>query len=136
LPKLIICREDLPKNPNWRLEGYPMESCWDVDEFMASPDVPYEEKRRIYWEAYWRLLGRYRRARPFFDVYLMDGRLERVSPEKWRWVSYNIIVSAMAHDVVPPWAKESAVRLYKRMFGRLAHAVVDLTKNLRLLLHL
>jgi len=121
--KLVICREDLPKNPRWRAENYPMHSCWDVDEFMASDLVPYEEKRRIFWECYWRMLGRYRRRRPFFDVYLVeDGRTKRVEPERWRWVCGNIIVAAMEHDVVPPWAKETTEKLYRRLFGPLARA--------------
>jgi len=119
LAKLVICREDLPVNPNWRLQNYPMHSCWDVDEFMASDLVPYSEKRRIFWECYWRRLGHYKRGRPFFDTYLLDGKVEKVEPERWRWVCDNVIISAMAHDVVPPEAKESTERLYRQIFGRL-----------------
>ena len=119
MPKLIICREDLPKNPNWRLEGYPMESCWDVDEFMASPDVPYEEKRRIYWEAYWRLLGRYRRGRPFFETYMIrDHEMERLV-DRERWVLQNIIVAAMTHGIVPEEAKVYTYRVYREIYGPL-----------------
>jgi len=117
MTKLVICREDLPENPGWRLEGYPASSCWDVDELMSSPGVPYGEKRRIFFEAYWRLLGRYRRGRPFFDTYLVNQRVERVEPERWRWVCGSIVASAMAHDVVPPEAKESPERLYRWLFG-------------------
>jgi len=91
---------------------------------MTSDLVPYEEKRRIFWECYWRLLGRYRRERPFFDTYLVDRRIERVEPRRWRWVCENIIVSAMEHDVVPPEAKEATERLYRRLFGRLVRAIV------------
>jgi len=126
VPRLVICREDLPVNPNWRLENYPMHSCWDIDEFMASDLVPYSEKRRIYWECYWRLLGRYRRKRPFFDTYLVNRKIEKVDPRRWKWVCENVIVSAMEHDVVPPEAKEATARLYKRIFGRLVSVIRDI----------
>lgn len=128
--RLVICRDDLPSNPNWKRENYPMHSCWDIGEFMSSELVPYEEKRRIFWECYWRLRGRYKRERPFFDVYLIDEEIVEVDPEKWRWVCGNIIVSAMEHDVVPPEAKESTYRIYGRIFGRLVKAIIGICQRI------
>ncbi len=124
MAKLVICRSDLPENPDWAREGYPYANCWDTDELMleaerAGPGSKlYREARRIYWECTWRLLGRYRRGRPFFETYLIeDGKIERVPEEKWRWVCANIIASAMATEVVPEEAKRTAAKLYRRIFG-------------------
>ncbi len=118
--KVIICRRDLPRNPNWKIQGYPYESCWDIDEFFSSKDVPYEEKRRIWFECYWRLRGMYKKGRPFFDVYILEhGELKPLPPEKHNWVCADIIVAGFAYDVVPPEAREQPLRLYRELFGRL-----------------
>jgi len=124
--KLVICRTDLPENPRWREQHYPYENCWEIDEFFeaarkAGPGSSlYAEARRIFWEAYWRLLGRYRRGRPFFSVYeIVDGELRPVR-DRQRWVLENIVVAAMAHDIVPPEAKAYTYRVYRRIYGPLA----------------
>jgi len=123
--KLVICRSDLPINPRWASEGYPYANCWDVDEFfsearrMGEGSKLWSEARRIFWESMWRLWGRYKRGRPFFEVYeVVDTTLRPVENGE-RWVLRNIIVSAMAHDIVPPEAKATTERLYRRLFGPL-----------------
>jgi len=123
--KLVICRTDLPENPRWREQNYPYANCWDIDEFFeaarrAGPgSTLYAEARRIFWESMWRLWGRYRRGRPFFEVYeVVDGELRRVV-DREKWVLQNIIVAAMAHDIVPPEAKEYTYRVYRELYGPL-----------------
>jgi len=121
--KLVICREDLPKNPRWVEQGYPYASCWDIDEFFSSatkagPNTTlYSEARRIFWEAYWRLLGRYKRGRPFFEVYEIRKGEMRPIVEKEEWVLRNIILAAFSHDLVPPEAKRQTYKLYRELFG-------------------
>jgi len=115
--KLVVCRADLPENPRAGEEGYPGRNCWDVDELMSSPDVPLGEKRRVMWECLWRAWGRYRRGKPFFETYLLDGAAERVPEERWMWACGNIVTSAMAHGVVPEEAKAQAQKTYREIFG-------------------
>ncbi len=115
--KLVICRSDLPTNPRWREEGYPFQTCWDVDEFFESPLVPFEEKRRIFWEAYWRLMGRYRRGRPFFKSYIIKDTVP-LPVDRQRWVLENIVTSAIAHGIVPREALEYTYKVYKPLFKR------------------
>jgi len=116
--RLVICRGDLPENPRWREEGYPAPSCWEVDELMSSPGVPLGEKRRVMWECLWRAWGRYRRGRPFFDAYLLDGEARRVPEGEWRWVCANVVASAMAHGVVPEEARRQTEKVYREVLGR------------------
>lgn len=120
----MICREDLPRNPHWRREGYPAPFCWDIDEFFeeaakAGPGSRlYSEARRIYWEAYWRRLGRYKRGRPFFAVYVKEKeRLKRLR-DRERWVENLIIASATAHGIVPREALLWVPRIYKVLFEK------------------
>jgi len=124
--KIVICRPDLPSNPSWLVEGYPGEACWDIDELMrrareaGEGSELWREARRIFWECMWRLWGRYKRGRPFFEVYeIADGKVERIPEEKWRWVCMNVVTAAMAHDLVPPEAKARTYRIYRRLFGPL-----------------
>jgi len=124
--KIVICREDLPENPRWKIQRYPYENCWDIDEFFTEASKAgegsklFEEARRIYWEAYWRLLGRYKRGRPFFEVYEVYETVNKIRPvyDRERWILSMIIGSAMASDVVPPTAKAQTVKLYSKLFGR------------------
>ena len=123
--KLVICREDLPENPEWWEQGYPYANCWDVDElFEAAKEAGresglYAEARRIFWEAYWRLLGRYRRERPFFEVFEVADATPRPVHGRERWVLQNIVVSAMAHDIVPEEAKAYTYKVYREIYGHL-----------------
>ncbi|MHC1627550.1 MAG: hypothetical protein ACXQTI_01800 [Candidatus Nezhaarchaeales archaeon] len=123
--RLVICRKDLPENPRWLEQGYPDPNCWEIDEFFAAAaragpgSSLYSEARRIFWEAYWRLLGRYRRGRPFFETYVIrDGEIERLTGRE-RWVLQNIIVAAMTHGIVPEEAKEYTYRVYREIYGPL-----------------
>jgi len=102
--KIVICREDLPENPRWKIQKYPYENCWDIDEFFTEASKAgegsklFKEARRIYWEAYWRLLGRYKRGRPFFEVYEVYETVNKIRPvyDRERWILSMIIGSAMA----------------------------------------
>jgi len=123
--KIVICRKDLPENPRWLEQGYPGPNCWDIDEFFAearragTDSILFAEARRIFWEAYWRLLGRYRRGRPFFETYIIrDHELVRLV-DRERWVLQNIIVAAMTHDIVPEEAKRQTIKLYREIYGPL-----------------
>ena len=124
--KLVICRADLPENPRWREQHYPYENCWDIDEFFeaarrAGPGSRlYAEARRIYWEAMWRLWGRYKRGRPFFEVYEVADTTPRPVKGRQRWVLENIVVAAMAHGIVPPEARTYTYKVYRKLFGPLA----------------
>jgi len=121
--KIVICREDLPENPRWAEQKYPYASCWEIDELFstaakAGPGTSlYSEARRIFWEAYWRLLGRYKRGRPFFEVYEISDKELRPLVGRDEWVMKNIIVAAFTHDLVPPEAKEYTYKVYRRIFG-------------------
>ncbi len=123
--EVIICRKDLPPNPRWREEGYPYENCWGIDELMSEAakagkdSLLYREARRIYWEAYWRLLGRYKRGRPFFETYIKEHGVLKPLRDRERWVLYNIVASAIAYGVVPPEALEYTYRIYRELFGPL-----------------
>ena len=123
--KLVICRSDLPENPRWREQGYPYENCWDIDEFFeaarrAGRDSSlYREARRIYWEAMWRLWGRYKRGRPFFEVYEVADTTLKPVHDRQKWVLENIVASAMAHDIVPPEAKAYTYKVYRKIYGPL-----------------
>jgi len=124
--RIVICRKDLPRNPRWKEENYPYENCWDIDEFFTEASKAgegsklYNEARRIYWESYWRLLGRYKKGRPFFEVYEVYETVNKIRPvyDRERWILSMIISSAMASDVVPPTVKAQSKKLYKRLFGR------------------
>jgi len=124
--KIVICREDLPENPRWKIQKYPYENCWDIDEFFTEASKAgegsklFEEARRIYWEAYWRLLGRYKKGRPFFEVYEVYETVNKIRPvyDRERWILSMIIGSAMASDVVPPTVKAQTERLYRKLFRR------------------
>jgi len=124
--KLVICRTDLPENPRWKEQGYPYENCWEIDEFFSAAakagpgSMLYAEARRIFWEAYWRLLGRYRRGRPFFSAYeMVDSELKPIR-DRHRWILQNIIVAAMTHDIVPPEAKAYTYKVYRELYGPIA----------------
>jgi len=123
--KLVICRRDLPVNPRWIEQNYPDPNCWEIDEFFAAAaragpgSSLYSEARRIFWEAYWRLLGKYKRGRPFFDTYIIrDGEIERLI-DREKWVLQNIVVAAMTYGLVPEYAKRYTYRIYRELYGPL-----------------
>lgn len=76
----------------------------------------WSEARRVFWEAYWRLLGRYRRGRPFFEVYEVTDGGARVLEDREKWILENIVVSAIANGIVP---SQFSYKLYRRIYGPL-----------------
>ena len=65
--------------------------------------------------SYWRLTGRYKRGRRFFDVYkVVDGRVEPVRDD--RWVLSQIVLAGNIY-IVPEEAKISTRRIYRELFG-------------------
>jgi len=124
--KLVICRKDLPENPRWREQGYPYANCWEIDELFSEAartgrdSELYREARRIYWESYWRLLRKYKGRHPFFEAYEVVGSTLRPVEDREEWILKNIIVSAFANGIVPPEAREQAVKLYRELYGPVA----------------
>ncbi len=118
LPKyrLVICREDLPYNPDWEREEYPGPHCWDPIELMEkareSGGELYREARRIWWEMYWRGMGRYRRGRPFPEVYFcltgvgcvrgIPGIGTEESPEVKHIVMDDVMVAGYTFGIARP----------------------------------
>ncbi|RLI87853.1 MAG: hypothetical protein DRP01_00540 [Archaeoglobales archaeon] len=99
---IIICREDLPFNPDAIKKKYPHSRCWEIEEFFVKakedPEL-YKEARRVFWESYWRRMGYYRGRHRFFDAYEDGKRLTR-DEDKMR-VLGEIIISAWEHGIVP-----------------------------------
>ena len=113
----IICREDLPKNPKWVEQKYPYPYCWRPYELISEAAKAgvdselYREARRIFWEMYWRWMGRYRRERPFPDVYeIVDGRVYDIpeTEDIKNQIIGEIIISAFE---VPGFIPEEAKRV-------------------------
>jgi len=123
--RLVICRRDLPRNPRWREQGYPYPNCWEIDEFFGEAaragrgSTLYMEARRVFWEAYWRLLGRYRGGKPFFEVYIGEDTSLRRLEDREDWVLKNIIVSAITHGIVPEEARMYTYKVYREIYGPL-----------------
>jgi len=118
---IAICRSDLLENPRWRDEGLPNPHCWLVsrlfeDAYMSGECTPiYHEARRIWWEAYWRKMDRYKAGKPFFESYMVsDGKLEHI--KNTEFVLNNIIVEGFR--LVPEDAKAYTVKLYKELFKK------------------
>jgi hypothetical protein len=118
---IAICRSDLLENPRWREEGLPNPHCWLVsrlfeDAYMSGECTPiYHEARRVWWEAYWRKMDRYKAGKPFFESYMVsDGKLERIKDSEF--VLNNIIVEGFR--LVPEEAKAYTVKLYKELFRK------------------
>jgi len=120
--ELVICRSDLPRNPKWSEEGLPHASCWIVPRLFEEAERAgpasdlYREARRVWWEAYWRRLGRYRGGRPFFEVYELSDRTVRPYRDREEFVLNNIVLEGLR--LVPPEVREYTVKLYKELFGR------------------
>jgi len=74
--RIVICREDLPPNPRWRLRNYPDEHCWGLEELVREAvekgegSLIYKHARRIWWEFWHRVHGTYKRNRPLPRVYI------------------------------------------------------------------
>jgi len=118
---IAICRSDLLENPRWREEGLPNPHCWLVsrlfeDAYMSGECTPiYHEARRVWWEAYWRKMDRYKAGKPFFESYMVsDGKLERIKDSEF--VLNNIIVEGFR--LVPEEANAYTVKLYKELFRK------------------
>jgi len=115
--RLVICRDDLPNNPEWKELGYPDDNCWDPIELMyrasrEGENSPlYREARRIYWEAMHRSWGTYKRGRPFFKIYWCNVKkkecteMDSANPANQRLVLMEIISSAMEYGVGKPGAR-------------------------------
>jgi len=121
---LVICREDLPENPNYAKKGYPAPYCWEIYEFAEEASKAgkesklYQDARRIFFECYWRLKGRYKEKRPFFRVFRSNKTLEYAGSEELeKVVCRNVIVASMETEVVPEEAKRQTEKLYKELFG-------------------
>jgi len=127
LPRIreVLCREDLPENPNWRKEGYPNPHCWNVYElFMKAKEegkdsILWQEARRIWWEAHWRLVGRYKRRRPFFKVYTCDVEKkmcieESLDEDDIKRILREIIITGFETGITPRGAG-----IFREIFGRL-----------------
>ena len=123
--RLVICREDLPKNPRWKEWKYPDDNCWDVYElFMEASKAGkdselWQEARRIWWESYWRAVSRYRRGRPFFRVYKCDVRKGvctelPLTEDLKRKVMMEINIAGFESGVTPRGAKVFPWRPYKK----------------------
>lgn len=127
--RLVICRSDLPENPYWREEAYPGPTCWDPIELMyyasrAGEYSPlYENARRIYWEMYWRGMGRYHHRHPFPEVYFckvgvgcirgLPGLGTEENPTVQHIVMDDIIVSAFTFGIAKP-----GYGLYREIFHK------------------
>ena len=99
--------------------GYIEYSGKVYDLAVENPHLYFAGFGAVVHNSYWRLLGRYRRGRPFFSVYeIVDSELKPVR-DRQRWVLENIVASAMAHDIVPPEAKAYIYRVYRRLYGPL-----------------
>jgi hypothetical protein len=119
--KIVICREDLPRNSFWKEKNYAYENCWEIDEFFSKARELgresdfFKEARRIFWEALWRLWKRYKGKRRFFDTYeIVDTQVSPIV-DREDWILRNIVVSAMEHDIVPPEAKEATFKVYREL---------------------
>ena len=118
---IAICRADLLENPRWREEGLPNPRCWLVsrlfeEAYRSGECTPvYHEARRVWWEAYWRRMGRYRGRHPFFESYIVkDCRLVSVTDQEF--VLNNIIVEGFR--LVPEEAKAYTAKLYRELFKK------------------
>jgi len=122
--KLVICRKDLPENPRWQIQGYPYANCWEIDELFSEAvrvgrdSELYREARRIWWEAYWRLLGKYKGRNPFFEVYEVAPATVRRVEDREDWILKNILASGFAHGIVPPEAREYMYKIYREIYGQ------------------
>ncbi|MGC8578137.1 MAG: hypothetical protein ACP5KW_09150 [Thermoproteota archaeon] len=122
---LLICREDLPLNPRASLKNYPFPYCWDVYELAeegtkaGKESKLYNEARRVFWECYWRLKGRYKEKKPFFRVYETNHfPVEVVGGKQLEdYVCRNVIVASMETEIVPEEAKRQKEKVYKEIFG-------------------
>jgi len=128
--RLVICRNDLPENPDWHKLGYPGSRCWDVIELMkkaseaGKDSLLWQDARRIYFEMYWRGMGRYKRGRPFPEVYFCDVGAkicvkgipdigDEEDPRVKHIVMAEVITSAMLFGIGIP-----GYGAYRRIFGK------------------
>jgi hypothetical protein len=114
---IIICRPDLPENPEWLSEGLPYKYCWRISKLFeeaekSGRDTPlWSEARRVWWEAYWRLLGRYKGEKSFFETYeVVDTTVKPYagSPE---FVLRNIVLEGL--KLIPPEVREYTFKPYR-----------------------
>ena len=119
LPKIVICRSDLPPNPRWRLFNYPGPNCWDLEELVIAAvesgedSVLWREARRIWWEFHHRYHGTYKRGRPLPKFYLCWERcVELDLPESVLVeLAYHFLAAAgNIYGLIPAgWRRRRAV---------------------------
>ncbi|MEM3943474.1 MAG: hypothetical protein QXJ59_05280 [Thermofilaceae archaeon] len=114
--RIVICRGDLPPNEGWKAKGYPRENCWEPEELVeagAKNQRILPEARRVFWECYWRLLGRYKGGRPFFEVYILDGGppLTLTKDQVCRFV---VAAGMSSSALVPEDVKRTLLKVYSR----------------------
>ena len=121
----VLCREDLPENPNWEKEGYPNPHCWNVYElFMEAKkegkdSLIWQDARRLWWESHWRLRSKYKGGKPFFKVYMCDVRKkvcieESLSEDDIKRILREIIITGLETGITP-----RGVGIFREVFGKL-----------------
>jgi hypothetical protein len=118
--RLVICRSDLPPNPNWEREGYPNEYCWDVVELFLEAEKNPELRqvaRRIFWEAMWREYGRYKRGRPFFDVYVCNVAKRTCVPVQVNEQVRNVVLEEIIATAFETKIAHRGWGLFRMLFG-------------------
>lgn len=114
---IVICRPDLPENPDWFIENLPSKFCWRITRLFeeaekAGADTPlWREARRIWWEAYWRLLGRYRGEKPFFETYEVVDTTVKPYVNSDEFVLRNIVLEGLR--LIPREVREYVFRPYR-----------------------
>lgn len=74
----------------------------------------WREARRIWWEAYWRLLGRYMGEKPFFETYEVVDTTIKPYINKREFVLRNIILEGLR--LIPREVREYAFKPYREIF--------------------
>jgi hypothetical protein len=119
---LVVCRPDLPENPGWLSENLPHKYCWRITRLFeeaekSGRDTPlWSEARRIWWEAYWRLLGRYKGEKPLFETYEVVGATVKPYAGSPEFVLRNIVLEGL--KLIPPEIREYTFKPYREILKR------------------
>jgi hypothetical protein len=71
----------------------------------------WSEARRIWWEAYWRFLGKYRGGEPFFETYEVVGATVKLYAGSPEFVLRNIVFEDLR--LIPPEVREYTFKPYR-----------------------